>query len=392
MIEPKHSAVPSRKALALFAAIALLGFGTFVVQVAGDHPGRAWQAYLINFLLWSAVAQGGLLFSVVMHLCRARWSRSMQSLAESFAAFFPLSLVLFLILYLGRNYLFPWLHGGVHGLEGWLNVPFLFARNFIGLLILYGLGLAYTFYAVRLRGASGEAPRTGAEVERWRGRMTVLSVLYVLTYAFVLTLLAFDLVMSMEPPWYSTLFGAYAFAKAFYLGLLALLILAGVYHVVRREESGLTPAHFHDVGKLLFAFCLVWADFFYVQLLVIWYGNISEETRYVIQRTMLLPWKPLAWSVFIVSFVIPFFFLLNRRVKEKLAIMLPLCTLVIAGLWLEHLLLVGPALNPGTATLPVGPGDVLITLGFLGLMAFAITLFLRWFPYLVAGPGTELRR
>ena len=89
--------------------------------------------------------------------------------------------------------------------------------------------------------------------------MTVLSVLYLLTYSLVLTLLAFDLVMSMEPPWYSTLFGAYAFAKAFYLGLLALLVLAGLCHLAWKEESGLTSAHFHDVGKLLFAFCLVWA-------------------------------------------------------------------------------------------------------------------------------------
>jgi hypothetical protein len=274
----------------------------------------------------------------------------------------------------------------------------------VALLILYGLGAAYTFYAVRLRGGAGggsgfvaalmQRGWTGSEaaIERCRGRMTVLSVLYVLAYAFVLTLLAFDLIMSMEPPWYSTLFGAYAFAKAFYLGLLALMVVAGVSYLARREQSGVTSSHFHDLGKLLFAFCLVWADFFYVQLIVIWYGNVSEETRYVIQRVMLFPWRPLAWAVFIMSFVIPFFILLNRRVKEKPAVMLPLCTFVLVGLWLEHLLLVGPALNPVTATLPVGPGDVLISLGFLGLMAFAVTLFLRWFPYLTAGPATELRR
>jgi hypothetical protein len=376
MIAPKHTAVPSRKTVGLFAGLALVGFGTFVVQASGDHPARAWQAYLINFLLWSAVAQGGLLFSIVMHLTNARWSRSMQRLAESFAAFFPLSLVLFLILYFGKVYLFPWLHGEVHGLERWLDVPFLFARNFIGLLALYGLGLAYTFYARRLREASGEAP----EAERSRRWMTVLSVLYLLAYSLVLTLLAFDLVMSMEPPWYSTLFGAYAFAKAFYLGLLALLVLAGLYHLAWKEESGLTSAHFHDVGKLLFAFCLVWADFFYVQLIVIWYGNLAEETRYVIQRTMVLPWKPLAWTVFIMSFVIPFLVLLNRRVKERPAFMVFLCLFVLAGLWLEHLLLVGPALNPGSTALPLGVPDLLITLGFLGLMAFAVTVFLRRFP------------
>jgi hypothetical protein len=125
----------------------------------------------------------------------------------------------------------------------------------------------------------------------------------------------------------------------------------------------------------------VWADFFYVQLLIIWYGNVSEETHYLIKRVMLFPWRPLAWTVFLMGFVIPFFVLLNKRLKERPLVMLPLCVFVIVGLWLEHLLLVGPSLNPQAATLPVGLGDILITLGFLGLMAFAVTLFLRWFLY-----------
>jgi hypothetical protein len=393
MLDPKHTAIPSRKPLALFAGLTLLGFGAFAVQVFGANPARAWQAYLINFLLWSAIAQGGLLFSAVMHLTKARWSGRMQSLAESFAAFFPLSLLLFLVLFLGKDYLFPGLHGEARALKIWLNLPFLFSRDLVGLLVLYGLGLAYTFYALRLRAGSGAGGGwigslvrrgwTGSEdaVERCRRRMTTLSVLYILVYSFILTLIAFDLILSMEPPFYSTLFGAYAFAKAFYLGLLALMVVAGFHYLRRGEDSGLRPSDFHDLGKLILAFCLVWADFFYVQLLIIWYGNVSEETHYLIKRVMLFPWRPLAWTVFLMGFVIPFFVLLNKRLKERPLVMLPLCVFVIVGLWLEHLLLVGPSLNPQAATLPVGLGDILITLGFLGLMAFAVTLFLRWFLY-----------
>jgi hypothetical protein len=391
MVESRSTAIPSRKPLVLFAGLILLGFGAFAVEVFGANPARAWQAYLINFLLWSAVAQGGLLFSAVMHLTKARWSGRMQSLAESFAAFFPLSLILFLGLFLGKDYLFPGLHSEAPALKIWLNLPFLFSRDLAGLLVLYGLGLAYTFYALRLRGGTGggwigslvSRGWTGSEdaVERCRRRMTILSVLYILVYSFILTLIAFDLVMSMEPPFYSTLFGAYAFAKAFYLGLLALMVVAGFHYLRRGEESGLRPSDFHDLGKLILAFCLVWADFFYVQLLIIWYGNVSEETQYLIKRVMLFPWRPLAWTVFFMGFVIPFFVLLNKRLKEQPLVMLPLCVFVGVGLWLEHLLLVGPSLNPRATTLPVGLGDVLITLGFLGLMAFAVTLFLRWFLY-----------
>ena len=392
----------SKPVLAAFALLVLVGLAAFIVQLTGNHPQRAWQAYLINFLLWSAVAQGGLLFSIVMHLTKARWSRPMQSLAESFAAFFPLSFVLFILLFLGREYLFPWLHHDFHGQKLWLNLPFLFSRDLVGLFLLYGLGLAYLYYALRSK-LDPEQPQgklrafllrnvshRQEEVPRCRKRMTLLSVLYILAYALVLTLLAFDLVMSMEPPWFSTLFGAYAFAKAFYLGLTALMVLSAVFYLSRGGESGLTSSNFHDLGKLLFAFCLVWADFFYVQLLVIWYGNISEEASYVIQRTMLAPWKFLAWSIFIISFIIPFFVLLNRKVKEKPVIMLFLCFLIFVGLWLEHLLLVGPALNHQVQSLPVGLADGLITLGFLGLMALAVTLFLRSFPELIPGKAREV--
>ena len=326
----------------------------------------------------------------------------MQSLAESFAAFFPVSCILFLVLFLGKDYLFPWLHHDFHGQKLWLNLPFLFSRDLIALLLLYGLGLAYLYYALRSKLDPGQSqgkirsfllrnvsnPRE--EVLRCSKRMTVLSVLYILAYALVLTLIAFDLVMSMEPPWFSTLFGAYAFAKAFYLGLAALMVLSAVFYLSRGRESGLTSSHFHDLGKLLLAFCLVWADFFYVQLLVIWYGNVSEEASYVIQRTMLSPWKFLAWSVFIISFIIPFFVLINRKVKEKPVIMLSLCFLIFVGLWLEHLLLVGPALSHQAQSLPLGLTDGLITLGFLGLMAFCVTLFLQSFSDLIPGKPREV--
>ncbi len=391
---------PSKTVLILFGILVLVGFGTFLVQLGGEHPERGWQAYHLNFLLWSAIAQGGLLFSMVMHLVGARWSRSMQSLAESFTAFFPLSFILFILLFIGRDYLFPWLHHE-HGKELWLNIPFLFSRDLIGLLLLYGIGLAYLYYALRLKlnPEQQEGPlrsfllrgKTGSdeEIAGYRKKMTVLSVLYILAYALVLTLIAFDLIMSMEPHWFSTLFGAYAFAKAFYLGLAALMILSAIFYVGRDGESSLTSAHFHDLGKLLFGFCLVWADFFYVQLVVIWYGNISEEAIYVIQRVMLSPWNRLAWGVFLVCFLIPFFILLNRKVKSKPIPMIILCSVVIVGLWLEHLLLLGPAWNHNVSSLPLGPAEVLIFLGFLGLMAFAVAFFLRIFPEFT--PGTVER-
>ncbi len=115
--------------------------------------------------------------------------------------------------------------------------------------------------------------------------MTVYGNLYILAFALVLSLIGFDLVMSMDPHWYSTLFGAYTFVKAFYVGLGAVIILASLLHLHPKVDFLLPPSSFHDIGKLFFAFCMLWGDFFYVQLVVIWYGNIPEETAYMIQRT-----------------------------------------------------------------------------------------------------------
>ena len=386
-VKPQKSA-----ALWVFVLLVAIGVATFIFGLTGQHPERAWQAYLINFLLWSAIAQGAVLFSAVMHMTNARWSGPLSGLSESFAAFFPVSYILFLILFLGKSYIFPWVHEDLHGKEIWLNIPFLFTRDCIGLLILYVLGFGYLFNALqikldpnqprgRLRRSIYEAWKLNSrKPEEIKRRMTVWGGLYILAFALVLCLIGFDLVMSMDPHWISTLFGAYHFVKSFFVGLGALIILAAVVRLRQGAASRLQASHFHDIGKLFFAFCLLWADFFYVQLMVIYYGNIPEETHYVIVRTMLAPWNKLAWTVFIVCFVGPFFILLNQSIKTKPVLMLIICSVVIVGIWLEHLLLLGPALNHEVQSIPLSLSDGLISLGFLGLMAIAVGYFLKVFP------------
>jgi len=391
---------PFRK---VFLVLVAVGIAAFLVELFTRHPERAWQAYLINFLVWSAIAQGGLLFSTIMHTTRAKWSGPLSNLSEAFTAFFPFSILLFLVLFLGREYVFPWLHVDLHGKENWLNLRFLFSRDLAGLVILYALGLAYTYQALRLKLITEETEggrlrtflvrrwqRKPGNPERFQRRKDVFSILYMLAFTLVLSLIGFDLVMAADPHWYSTLFGAYSFAKAIYMGLGALIILAAVLQLNPNSQFSIPASNFHDIGKLFFAFCLVWADFFYAQLVVIWYGNISEETTYIVERVMVAPWQSLAWGVFIVCFIVPFLVLLNRRVKTLPRFMMVFCAIIIAGMWLEHLLLLGPALNHHATSIPFGVTDVLITIGFFGLMAFAVSGYLKQFPELVRHDGREV--
>jgi len=399
---PDSGTIDRQPYLAACAVLVLIGLVSFAVMAGGD-PARAWQAYLVNFLVFSAVAQGALLFSAIMQVVGARWSGPLSNLAEAFAAFFPVSVVLFVILLLGGEHVFPWIGKDLHGKEGWLNLPFLFGRDLVGLLVLYGIGYVYVYHV--LRGKLREAGPPGKlraflvarwrletdDGERWRHRTTVFAVLYILAFALILSLVGFDLVMAADPHWYSTLFGAYSFVKAIYTGFGGIIILAALLHLSPRVAFRVDRRHLHDISKLFFAFCLVWADFFYAQFVVIWYGNIPEETTYIIERTMHAPWRTLAWTVFILGFVLPFLILINRRIKTVPAAMAVICAVTLLAIWLEHFLLLGPAMFHGTPRLPMGVGDVLVGLGFAGLLVLALGRYLNAFPELVQAAHEDAR-
>ncbi len=391
---PSEQSAPKSSSLTVIicSLLVIAGAVTFASQALTGHAERAWQAYFLNFLLFSAMAHGALLFSTLMHTVRARWSGPLADLAEAFSAFFPLSFLLYLGLFLGSHYIFTWLGHDLHGKESWLNLPFLFSRDLTGLMLLYGLGFAYLYHTlwfkVTARGARGALGRwllnrwqqRPPDRERYQRRRTIFAMLYMLAFAVVLSLLGYDLVMSMDPHWYSTLFGAYSFIKAVYVGFGALIILAAVLHLRRANGFTLQSSQFHDIGKLFFAFGLVWADFFYAQFVVIWYGNLPEETTYIIERTMTAPWQGLAWTVFAACFIAPFLILLNKKIKTIPAAMVAICGLVIIGMWLEHFLLLGPAYHEHVHRLPLSWVDGATALGFLGLLMAAITIYLRQFP------------
>ena len=222
----------------------------------------------------------------------------------------------------------------------------------------------------------------GLEEERKRSRrvLAILLPIFLFTYATVFSLIGFDLVMALDPRWYSTLFGAYFFVSSLYLGLAAIAILAVVAQRRLGLEEQIGRKQFHDLGKLLFGFCLVTGDFFWSQFVVIWYGNIPEETTYLILRGYEMPWAPLTWTVLIVSFIIPFLFLLSRRVKESPRILLPIALVILIGMWIERYILVVPSLwhRPG---LPFGWIELLITGGFLAAVALSYSAFLSAFPF-----------
>jgi hypothetical protein len=378
----------------LFIILILLGAIAFLTGISGSSSKRVWYIYLINFVFWIGLSSGAVFFVAVMNMTKSKWARPSKRLGEAFGMFLPISLLLFWILYFGRKEIFPWIGEPIPEKEAWLNVRFLFARDGIGLFLFSAISVALIYYSIKgdKEIASQTLERGEKDIDSnkkankregspyWRAQI-YLSPILGIAYGFVLSLIAIDLIMSLDPHWISTLFGAYFFLSSFYLGLAALAIVSALSLNSLGLKDYIRSLYFHDLGKLLFAFCLLTGYFFYAQFLVIWYGNIPGETQYVILRVRQSPWKPLAWTVLGAAFILPFVALLSRKIKMKPISLMILSTLILVGMWLERFLLIAPSFWKGEQ-IPIGTLEILITAGFFGLVALSLITFLKRFPIL----------
>jgi hypothetical protein len=371
-----------------FAVCAAAGALAFIVAASGNEPLRAWQTYLVNFLFWTGMSFGAVLFAAVLNVTGAKWGRPFKRLAEGFAAFLPVTFILFWVLYLGRAELFYWVRQPNPQKAAWLNTPFFFIRDGAALLLMTLLAMALVFFSVKgdfyesdRKGAGSAAGKKEAEwAAAWR-KQQMLSPALIIALAFLLSLIGFDLVMSLDPRWYSTLFGAYFFIGCFYTGIAALYLLSMLVANTQSFKLFLRPRQHHDLGKLAMAFCIFTGYLFYAQFLTIWYGNLPEETRYVILRVKLNPWEPLAWVILFMVFLGPFFFFLSRRVKVKRVPVIVISVVIMVGMWLERFILVVPSLWK-QGGIPIGASEILVTAGFFGLVGLSITTFLQRIPLL----------
>jgi hypothetical protein len=358
-------AVVGTKTQAIAGAMIAPGIIGFVFAVTSGRAAIAWQAYLVNLLFFLGVAQGALVGSASFYLTQARWGGSTPyRLGEAFAPFLWVGFFLFFGLYFGRSLIFPWVTHPIAQKAAWLNVPFLFARDGIGLLVMAAASRAF------IRASRGEEARAWTiatnEIEMPPHSIRALATTVAILFGVIYTLIAFDLVMSLAPVWRSTLFGWYFFAGAFWSGLCAMALAATVLRGPLGEDNVFTnPVVLHDYGKLVFAFSVFWIYLMFAQYIVIWYGDLPVETFFVVQRVHHMPWSPLSVACLVLIWVIPFVVLMSVRTKKSPTILGTVSALGLIGLWLERYVLVVPSLS--LDAIPFGPTQFLITLGFLGI-------------------------
>ena len=206
--------------------LVLLGAAAFPFgHHAAASPSRTWGIYLVNLLFWSSLAITGPALAGMIQITEGRWSPTIKRIALTTAGFLPVSFVLFLVLFAGLAQLYPWVKHPVPKKEAWLNVPFLVARIGVGVLVLYGTAFALAKAVF----AEGGPARDPAAVARRNRLSTMLLMLYVV----VLSLWGFDLVMGLDPSWYSGLLGGYYVVTSLYTGFGLVTFL-----VIRANERG----------------------------------------------------------------------------------------------------------------------------------------------------------
>jgi Ni/Fe-hydrogenase subunit HybB-like protein len=362
------------------------------------EPQRAWGSYAINTLYWMGIAQGAIVLACGIRLANGRWAGPVVRVAESLSAFLPIGYGLMVILLVMgiRTYL-PWTKYVEPRQAAYLNVPFLYARTLIGLGLLWWLSRDMVRVSLRtdayllkshvdptLRPAYEklcEGWRGDAEEVEWqRDRLAKRAPLICVLYAIVYTVMCWDYVMSLTPEWASTLFGWWFFMGAFLSGIAMVAFLLTRLRGHYRLEAYITRDHFWDIGKLAFGFSIFWVYQFWAQYLVIWYGNLPEETGWVFLRFE-EPWRALGFTAFTFVFLLPFLGLMNMATKKSPFWLALFSLIILSGLWMERHILVMPSLNPDRVWL--GLPEIGVTIGFLGLFGWVVQGFLSRYPSVV---------
>jgi hypothetical protein len=361
---------PSQGLKTLSVGFVAVGLLVFVIGLI-KSPDRLWPAYLAAFFFVSCLGLGGLFFTTIQHVAKAGWSATIRRQSEAMASFIPWMIVGSLILAFGLKKLYPWADATlvaenpvIQAKTAFLNSNFLIVR-----LLFFGLGSF--FFGKALIGNSLKQDQTGDESLTLKN--VGIGIAHLLFFAIFFTLFSFDLLMSLMPTWYSTIFGIYCFSGLFQSSL-AFLILMLMY--IKRNgyvQGYYNNEHIHDVAKFLKGFTVFWAYIAFSQFMLIWYANIPEETEYYLMRAE-GNWMAISLSLLILKFIVPFLALLPRGAKRNETHLTLVCVLILVMQYVDVYWMVYPNFFEGEVKF--GFYEIGLLVGFMGLFLISIQKFL----------------
>lgn len=357
-------------------------------------PGRAWGAFLANFMFWTGLSMASSALSATFNIAHSWWGRSVQRITGALAAFTPLSLIGLAVLWFGRYVIFGWIEEP--GRSPWLQIGPLFIRD-AGILILASLLAGSSLYR-SLRpdmGAlkeQGKAPASGfAEwlTRGWAGSaeerrrtekvLKTLAPVTILVYALGMAVLAIDLEMSINIGFRSTMFPVIYWIGQYFGAFCAAAVLMYAWGNLKPLDGVFSMSVVRDLGNMMWGSSIFWAYVNWSQYFVMWMGNLPREALYVAERWRTMPWEILCYTMLALSFLIPFFLLFARGLKRTPKGLAVNGALGLLGILLQRFLDVMPAMKT-LGQSDFGVVEVAITLGFFGAVALPYLWLMRRVP------------
>ncbi len=337
-------------------------------------PERIWlNLLLISYYLLGLALAGGV-WITLQYVSGARWSTALRRVPEAMTTLLPVAALGILAVLVLKPSIYPWTSGlasdgGAIGFKrAWLTLPFFRMRALFYLLAWLGFVWAL-LRTSRSQDADGDLRHTRSS--------TRLAASFLVFFGITFCLASFDWIMSLEPEWYSTIFGFYNFAGLFLSGLAALALLLVWLQRHSAMRTVITQQHLHDVGKLLFGFSTFWAYLWFSQYMLIWYANLPDETVYYIRRLHGF-WQPLFVFNLFLNWVVPFFALLPRLNKHRPGVLVRVSVVLLAGRWLDLYLMIMPPFSGGKPQ--IGIWEIGMAVGLAGVFLLGLLAALRKAP------------
>jgi hypothetical protein len=331
----------------VFGGVGLLGLAATASGFFSEGTRLdALSAYLVAFFYVLTLGVGCMFFAALQHLVGARWSVVPRRIAENYGAFSPWLILLFIPIAVFAKDILPWMdiekikdpeyrsavRIAMESKTWYLTVPFFFGRAVLFLIFWALSGMYYYKKSV-------EVDSTGDPYAILRLRK--LAPPTVILFGLTLTFSAFDWLMGVDPTWATTMFGVYAFSGSIVSSLALIACTARTLHGYGYMDGVINDEHYHDLGKLVFAFTVFWAYIAYSMFMLIWYASLPEETVWY-RKHWENGWSTLTWTLILLHFVVPFFGLLSRTAKRHPVLLKAFAALLVVMHWVDLYWLVMP--------------------------------------------------
>jgi hypothetical protein len=358
-----------------------VGVVATVAAVVGamSQPQAFFQAYLMGYLFWLSIALGSLVTLMIHHLTGGAWLFVIRRPMEAAARTIPLLAVLFIPLVIGMQHLYPWSVPEIVAADKYIQfkTPYLNETFFIVRAILYFAiwgGLAFL-----LTSKSYQQDEDRDALLNWP--MRKISGIGIVLYAIASTFASFDWIMSLDPNWFSSIYGPMFMTGHGLTALSFLLVVLVGFAKYTPYAELVSQDRYHDLGKWLFALVVLWAYMMLSQFIIIWSGNLPEHIVWYLRR-LDTPWKVVAVLLTLLHFAVPFAVLLSRLTKQKSAVLVKVAIGLLLLRFLDLFWMIAPEVHQGVFV--VSWLDFVTPAAIGGIWLYFFFVILRAHPQRVA--------